>query len=796
MQHTLARHRKVLRATLTVLVMALPFIFVSIHQHSAHAYTAGSVIVDVNTDKARYNPGDTVTIWVDLTNNTGQTISNGSVTLYYKHLGTTLATGQAQTLNLNAGASTSLSWQWTPPSTNYQGYSVEAWVRDSSNNDLDNLNTAVDVSSDWTKFPRYGFMATYPSQAGSISSHEIWQLKNYHIDGLQFYDWQYKHHIPLAGSVSSPAASWNDIANRTNYRQTVLDYLNAAHGYNMLGFAYNAANAAYADYTNDGVQAAWGIYNNNNCTGQDSWNLPSGWATPQLDLFDPSNSNWQSYIFKNENNMFSAYPFDGWHVDQLVVGGSYTCSGGSINIYDTFPGFLNNAKSSTGKRIIFNDSGNTALSGVSQQTSDDIVYNEWFSGKTYYNFKQDIDYAASLSSKSLATAAYMQTNNPGPNFNTPGILLADAAIFAAGGDHIELGDNLNMLSSDYFPSHPLILSSDLQKRLQNYYDFMVAYEELLRGGLANTSNTVQLSVGGSSLATSTNSAANSVYEFTKSGNGYDTINLINLLGENNNDAFDASGNYPVPNAQSNVSVKYYYGSGTVNSVSFASPDYQNGKTYVQNFSPGSDSGGNYVTFTVPSLAYWDLIYINKSGGTTGGQQLFFDDFENGSSSNWTPYDGTWAVCQVGNNSKEYCGSNTSEDISLAGSSSWSNYNVQSYVVTGGSGNNGICLLGRVQDGNHFYQAELKTNNTWDIWKNNGGSWSQIASGNFSWSGNSYYLIRFDLNGSTLTMSYSTNYGSTWNTLGSGSDSTWSSGKIGLRVWGTTGRFDQVKVISD
>ena len=796
MQHILVRRRKVLRTTLMVLVMALPFIFFSVHQRSAYAFSVGSVIVDVNTDKARYNPGDQVTTWVDMTNTTGQNINNGSVTLYYKHLGTLIGTGQVQTLNLNAGASTSLSWQWTPPSTNYQGYSVEAWVRGSSNNDLDNVNTAVDVSSDWTKFPRYGFMATYPSQDSNTSNHEIWQLKNYHIDGLQFYDWQWKHHIPLLGSVSSPASSWNDIANRTNYRQTVLDYLNAAHGYNMLGFAYNAANAAYADYTNDGVSADWGVYNNNNCTGQDNWGLPSGWATSQLDLFDPSNSNWQNYIFNNEHNMFEAYRFDGWHVDQLVVGNSYTCSGQSFDIYSTFPGFLNNARSSTGKRIIFNDSGNTALQAVAQQTNDDILYNEWFGNKTYDNYKQDIDSAASLSSKSLVTAAYMDTNNKGTTFNTPGILLADAAIFAAGGDHIELGDGLNMLSNDYFPSHPLSLSSDLQKQLQNYYDFMVAYEELLRGGLTNTGNTVQLSTGGNSLATSTNSSPNTVYEFTKSGSGYDTINLINLLGESNNDGFDANGTYPTPNAQSNVAVKYYYGSGTVNSVSFASPDYQNGKTSIQNFSTGSDSGGNYVTFMVPSLAYWDLIYINKSASSNAGQQLFSDDFENGSSSQWTPYDGSWSVCQVGSNSKEYCGSNTNEDISLAGNTSWNNYNVQSYVVTGASGNIGICLLGRVQDGNHFYQAELKTNNSWDIWKNNGGSWSQIASGTLNWSGNVYYLIRFDLNGSTLTMSYSTDNGSSWNTLGSGNDSTWSSGQIGLRVWGTTGRFDQVKVISD
>jgi dextranase len=616
LQHFLARRKKLLRTALLILVVLIPCFVVSARVRPHHAYASGfsegSFIKDVNTDKARYKPGDTVTTWVELTNNSGQSINNGGVVLYYKHLGTIVGTGQPQTLNLSVGATTNLSWQWTPPSTDYQGYSVEAWVYDSSSNLLDNLNTAVDVSSDWVKYPRYGFLADFPSQDGATSYHDVWQLKNYHIDGLQYYSWEWKHHIPLDGTVSNPASSWPDIQNRTISRQTVLDYLDAAHSYNMLSFAYNPLNTAYADYANDGVSPSWGLYNNSNCTNQFSYPLPSSFATPALDLFDPSNSGWQNYLFNNENQMFAAYPFDGWHVDIVNWGTEYTCSGQSLYDPSTYPGFLNNAKSSTGKRILFNNSYNTELNEVAQQTSDDALYNEWYSSKTYYSLKQDVDSANGLSNKSLITAAYLDTNNSGSNFNTPGVLLADASIFAAGGDHIELGDGLNMLNNGNFTSHPLGLSSDLQRQLRNYYDFMVAYEELLRGGLANTSNTVQLSAGGNNLATSTNSSPNTVYEFSKSGNGYDTINLVNLLGEGSNDAFDANGNYPVPNAQSNISVKYYYGSGTVNSVSVASPDDQNGKTYTQNFSTGSDGGGNYVTFTIPSLTYWDLIYVNKS----------------------------------------------------------------------------------------------------------------------------------------------------------------------------------------
>ena len=185
------------------------------------------------------------------------------------------------------------------------------------------------------------------------------------------------------------------------------------------------------------------------------------------------------------------------------------------------------------------------------------------------------------------------------------------------------------------------------------------------------------------------------------------------------------------------------------------------------------------------------------GGTPAGTQLFYDDFESGNANQWSPYDGSWSVCRVGSNSLEYCSANSSENISLAGNTSWTNYSVQAYVVADGSGaSQGIELLARVQDGNHFYQAELRDGNTWSIYKNDGGSWSQIAAGSFSLSAGTYYLVKFSVNGNTLSFSYSPDFGgNTWTTLGSGTDSTWSTGKIGVRTWGTTGRFDQVKVIS-
>lgn len=49
--------------------------------------------------------------------------------------------------------------------------------------------TAIDVSSAWTRFPRYGYVWDFTP--GVDAQAKIETLCRFHINGLQFYDWQY-----------------------------------------------------------------------------------------------------------------------------------------------------------------------------------------------------------------------------------------------------------------------------------------------------------------------------------------------------------------------------------------------------------------------------------------------------------------------------------------------------------------------------------------------------------------------------------------------------------------------------
>jgi len=185
--------------------------------------------------------------------------------------------------------------------------------------------------------------------------------------------------------------------------------------------------------------------------------------------------------------------------------------------------------------------------------------------------------------------------------------------------------------------------------------------------------------------------------------------------------------------------------------------------------------------------------------------LFSSDFAQGNTSGWNPVSTSWitatwqAQASYNGVSNVYAKTGTATGISLAGSSSWTNYTFKALVNLKNL-NGGICLLGRVQDATHYYQLEIRENSAgkvmWWIQKDNGGTYTMLASGPLSYTAGSWVYLSFTLNGSRLTaqMSPASN-SSNITTLGSVVDSTWSAGRVGLRAWGSAGWFAQALVVA-
>ncbi|MFC0470651.1 glycoside hydrolase family 66 protein [Halalkalibacter kiskunsagensis] len=599
---------------------------VSCSTNTATEKNNGEMIHAVTTDKAMYDPGDNVEIRVDLKNETGNDFT-GTVEINAKHLEYKVGSTVEKPFSLANTEDDRIIVNWEASSTDFKGYMLEVDVKDSSNNLIDSDTVGVDVSSSWTKFPRYGYVWDFTENVDAAQ--RIEKLKDYHINALQYYDWKYRHHKPVADNLEV----WDDWSGREVYGDSIRSYISAAQDSNMVNMAYNMAYAAVSGYEDDGVKQEWALYySDNNDSGEGHFKFKMADETPtgitHLYFFDMSNKEWQDYIFAETNKMFEAFEFDGWHSDTVGEWGEMqTADGKTLYVKDNYTEFLNAAKEAIGdKYLVFNPVGAQGIENVN--ISDvDVLYTEiwpWDRDKdgelydTYYSLKKTIESAREESGgKSLVIPAYMSYDygeaNPGSPFNTSAVLLTGASVYAAGGARMELGDNGNMLSNEYFPAQHLYMTKELEERVAKQYDFIVAYQNLLRDGQTETTNRIEVP----KYENTPYGDPDTIWTYGKQDENYEIIQMINLLGVSQNDWRANDGQKETPDKVSDFKMKYYY-SNEVNSVWLASPDNNDGRSQELSFTKGRDEYGNYVEIMVPSLEYWNMIYMSSdaSDGVT------------------------------------------------------------------------------------------------------------------------------------------------------------------------------------
>ncbi|UJF31846.1 glycoside hydrolase family 66 protein [Paenibacillus hexagrammi] len=615
-------YKKILVLTTTAATILM---YGNVMSPPAFAASTGKMVYDVTTDKSMYGPGSNVELRIDLKNRIGRDITGGKVEIKAKHLDQQVGTTMTKTYDLKNNSDLMMTANWTAPSTDYQGYLIEVDIKDASNALIDSDTVGVDVSSSWVKFPRYGYLWDFGQNVNTAE--RIDKLKNYHINGLQYYDWQYRHHKPLADNLDV----WNDWSGRLIYGDTVRNYIAGAKAVNMVNMEYNMIYGATTGYDKDGVQQDWALYyadDNPSGTGQFSFKMADSSPTgvTHLYFFNPANTGWQNYIYNQENKAIKAFNFDGWHGDTVGEWGKMkTSTGQTLYVKDTYTGFLNNAKQAIGsKYLVFNPVGAQGIENVNKSNVDVLYAEIWpwdhdsegLQYDSYYSLKKEVEQSRKESGgKSLIVPAYMEYDyakgHSGSAFNTSAVLLTDAAVYAAGGSRMELGNNGNMLSNEYFPSSNLYMDDDLQQREHRLYDFIVAYENLLRDGQNETSNRIEFP----NYAISATGDPNKIWAYGKKDSKYEIVQMINMLGVSRNDWRANDGNKEKPSQISNFQMKYYY-TNDVNSVWMASPDSNDNRTQKLSFTKGQDGNGKFVNVTVPSLEYWSMIYMSSdaSGG--------------------------------------------------------------------------------------------------------------------------------------------------------------------------------------
>ena len=206
------------------------------------------------------------------------------------------------------------------------------------------------------------------------------------------------------------------------------------------------------------------------------------------------------------------------------------------------------------------------------------------------------------------------------------VLLKDISVLMNGGNVMELADDANQIYNEYYTgvskNKEITMSRQLgdpdSGKLRKLYDFMTAYENVLRGdSLQNNYHRIEIMDSNGKPLADRDGNPGSVYTVTKSGHdGYhdiETINMLNLTDVTNsnwqirNKADEAS---KVVKTKKNLKVKYYVDPyRRIDKLWMASPDREDGRSQTLDFKRSWDEHGDYIEFTVPSLEYWNLIYM-------------------------------------------------------------------------------------------------------------------------------------------------------------------------------------------
>lgn len=554
----------------------------------------------MSTDKACYQPGEAVRLSVN-------SIPEGEVRVRYCHLDKTL---RDEVLSGN-------KWIWQPPSEDMQGYMVYLYGR-MNGSDTVYASIGVDVCSDPARFPRNGFLSEYGKMTATQIERVMNNLNRYHINYVQFQDWHWKHHHPLGGSKTQPMEVWTDIISRNCYKSTVEAYIRSAHEKGMRCLFYNLAYGALVDYQSDGVSTEWLLFTDRNHEKIDQHPLSSPFKS-SIYLVNLYSEEWRDYLKERNEEVYSVFDFDGWQIDQLGARGAiYDYRGQSVDLASSFGSFITDMHSAhSDKEVVMNAVGQYGQQNQIAIAPVSFCYSEVWShsdanGMTILSDIIKNNYAWS-GGKQTVLAAYLNYNlgREGRGyFNTPGVIMGTAVATAWGGTILQMGEH--MLCNEYFPNNNLSMRGELKRAMVSYYDFAVAYENVLRPdvekGKENTdwTNVNVTSIDGSVRFNPWGPKKGQVAVMCRCLKDKDVIHLLSYRQSRHLDWCDTDGNQAAEHMISDIPVRM-----TVKQepkrVWVASPDRWHGVSREVEYT--YESSTQSISMRIPALQYYTMIVV-------------------------------------------------------------------------------------------------------------------------------------------------------------------------------------------
>jgi dextranase len=552
----------------------IPLVFVIFLQGGA--VFAVDTTVQLMPDKSFYYPGDSVQITVSASEGT-------RVEAYITFLAQLVATLNAPLVNSQA------SLTWTPPLDAPRGYGLTFNVLDANGTLLASQSTAFDVLNHWIEAPRYGFLSDFsPARLTDASTLE-WMLRH-HINGVQFYDWQYRWEDLLPETDR-----FDDGLGRSQSMTTIRRLIDVLHSGNIAAMPYTAIyGASFAFYRQ---HPDWAIF--------DARGEAYTFGDNLIGIMDPTpGSAWNTHLLAEFADVLDHTTFDGIHIDQY---GSpkmgFDNQGNPVDLAEVMPAFINQTAELVQERrgdsgvTLFNSVGNWPIEAVAPSQQDASYIEVWPPYNDYLDLNRIITNAQHWGSeKPVILAAYI------PPERTINWRLANSVILASGAYHLETGEPGTMLQDPYFPRFGH-LADEQEPQFTRYYDFLVRYENVLSVGTVAAESVRHNAISLGDVRIRGIRSRDRVVPIVRSGANFETFSLINFLDIDASDWNAPTNVAPTPLTDQLVTVAV---DRPVVTVWYASPD---DPSRMNAAALPFTVEENTVSFTLPRLDYWSMIVV-------------------------------------------------------------------------------------------------------------------------------------------------------------------------------------------
>ena len=483
------------------------------------------------------------------------------------------------------------SYVWLAPQIAPRGYGVDMIIQSTDGKVLATVSDGIDVLNSWKEMPRYGFLVDYT--AGRSDAEETMRILNrYHINGLQFYDWMYRHE-----QFFSTEEPYLDILDRQLSLETVKDLISAAHERNMAAMPYTAvygASKAFYEKHPD-----WALLD---AKGEPVW-----FGENFMVIMDPRpESAWTKHLMGEFAGILEKADFDGIHLDQYghpKVG--FDAQGNSFPLDNALAAMINNTKDLVNQTqpdgtVVFNAVTNWPIEEVAPADQDFVYIEVWAPYTSFNELGQIIMQAQKLGNgKPVVLAAYIDPQNQ------TNALIMDALIFANGGGRIELGEKGGYLADPYFPLYK-IPSPELADWLQRYYGFAVRYQDVIGPRTTSANAFTYQNVRINAVETNTSLTHDKVMVIGRESAQGLAISLVNMIGLKHGEWAGEVQDMPTP--QANLTIQIKTGDKTVNQVWLTSPDSESYNLQPLAFTQTD----GVLSLTVPNLVVWDVLLVDWS----------------------------------------------------------------------------------------------------------------------------------------------------------------------------------------